>query len=198
MANRHSGYEKTKNDTFYTPFWVFDVLLEHEEFEGSVLEAAAGDLAGVEYVEQKLGIEIDYCEIALGYDFFEVPAGMYRNVFTNPPWSGDLGVRFIEHALAVTAPAGGTVAMLLPHGFDTTPSRSHLFSEEGSGFAAKYVLTDRIRWRNIVQKKAKPSGNHAWYVWHHGYEGPAVTRYIYDADPEAVAERARRALRRAA
>jgi hypothetical protein len=81
---------------------------------------------------------------------------MAPTIATNPPFS--LGEEFCRHALCVSL----KVAMLLPHAFDTAKGRVDLWGEP---FKAKYVLTKRIRWENLEQKKNGPSSNHAWYVW---------------------------------
>lgn len=198
MAERHSGYAKVAGDKFFTPFWVWDVLLEREAFEGPALEPAVGEIATAEYIEARLGYEMDYTDISLRLDFFDVAPGTYRSIITNPPWSNGLGARFVEHALAVTRPLRGKVAMLLPHGFDTALDfdRRSLFGD-GSVLAHKIVITDRIRWRNLPQKKQGPSKVHCWYVFDHTHEGRAGTTYVYDADPspEAVARRVKRQAR---
>jgi hypothetical protein len=60
--------------------------------------------------------------------------------------------------------------MLLSNQFDTAGGRTDLFAACRS-FKAKYVLTRRIRWANLVQAKAGPSQNHAWYIWDRDYVG---------------------------
>lgn len=84
-------------------------------------------------------------------------------VATNPPFS--LATEFCRKAIE----AAPKVAMLLPNEFDTAKGRVDLFTEPP--FKIKYVLTERIRWANLDQKKNGPSSNHAWYVWDADYVG---------------------------
>ena len=70
----------------------------------------------------------------------------------------------MRHALKLTEPELGKVAMLLPVNFDTAKGRKDIFADHPA-FARKLILTRRIRWANIEQKSAGPSMNHAWYVW---------------------------------
>ena len=192
MAQRKSGYEPVPNNLFLTPDWPTDVLFELERFPpGSFLEPGAGDHGMRARIEFHVKQSVEWCEITQGRDFFDVEPGSHRTIIGNPPYSNGLAVRFVEHALAVTKPVCGKVAMLLPHAFDTATERPHLFA--GRPFAAKHVLTDRIRWRNLPQKDAGPSGNHAWCIWDWAHRGPAITTYVYGADPVAAAKRRARA-----
>jgi hypothetical protein len=98
-----------------------------------------------------------------------------RSVITNAPFAR--ADEFIRHALRATKRAEGRVAMLLPTHFDTAQSRRTLFAECRM-FAKKWILTRRIRWSNLPQKKNIPSTNHAWFVWDWKYEGPPVLGYL--------------------
>src|SRR4029079_9986771 len=89
------------------------------------------------------------------HDFFSLPL-VNPDIATNPPFR--LAEKFCRRALEV----GTRGAMLLPHAFDTAKGRVDLWQPP---YKAKYVLTKRIRWENLEQKKAGPSSNHAWYVW---------------------------------
>ena len=55
-------------------------------------------------------------------------------------------------------------AMLLPATWDAAQGRREAMSYCG----AKLLLTKRIRWENLEQKKNGPSSNHAWYIWRRG------------------------------
>jgi hypothetical protein len=86
-------------------------------------------------------------------------------VVTNPPY--ELAQQFIEHALRITEPHRGLVAMLLRCDFDSARTRQHLFAQ-CPAFAKKLVLTKRIVW--FAPAKASPSFNHAWYLGITGIE----------------------------
>jgi hypothetical protein len=160
---RGSGYARIPGDHYATPAWVVDALLSVETFDGPVLECAPGDGHMIRSLEAG-GVAV----VRGDQDFFSCDPlpGFAKNICTNPPFK--LAEKFCRHAIEMTRPYGGKVAMLLPHVFDTAQTRRDLF---GSPFKAKFVLTRRIRWANLEQKKNGPSTNHAWYIWDHGHSG---------------------------
>lgn len=169
MSTKASGYAKVGGDKFYTPAWVTKALLSVETFDGGIWDPAAGDgqiimaLPAGAYGSD-IAPDVDWVKAV---DFFDVRAGnTWPNIITNPPYGEQsrLAVRFIEHALQLTKPLGGKVAMLLKVGFDSAGSRRHLFGDHPA-FAAEHRLTRRIRWTNFEQKKAGPTENHSWFCW---------------------------------
>lgn len=171
MTKRGPDYVRQRNEKYYTPAWVTEALLDREAFFGPVVDPAAGaghilDVLAVRYRGcWGSDIEPDRKDI-IRHDFFASEGA--ANIVTNPPFGngGRLGVKFIEMALAVTKADGGKVAMLLPLAFDAAKGRRHIFAD-CQVFEGKYILTTRIRWANLDQKKAGPMDNHAWYVWNH-------------------------------
>jgi hypothetical protein len=106
-------------------------------------------------------------------DFFACDPlpGFAHNIVTNPPFV--LSDAFARRALDLTRPYAGKVALLLPVTWDTARRRLDLFLNHY--FKSKHILTRRIRWENIEQKKNGPSTNHAWYVWDWGgVETPTI------------------------
>ena len=148
MGFRTSEYARIDNDTYVTPQWVWDCLYRVEPWAKEAL---------------------DVCPANCQYDFLNddcAPPAYYAclselGVATNPPFK--ISEAIVRRALELTKPKQGRVAMLLPHAWDTAKGRVDLF--EALNFKAKYVLTKRIRWENLEQKKNGPSSNHAWYVW---------------------------------
>ena len=117
-------------------------------------------------------------DIELGSDFLEsrnLPCDIH-GIVTNPPF--DLATEFIEHALRLTEPKLGFVAMLLRTDFYHAKSRTHLF-RDCPAFAKKVVLLKRIVWfvEDNGKPKASPSYNHSWYVWDHKHAGPPTIAY---------------------
>jgi hypothetical protein len=94
-------------------------------------------------------------------------------IITNPPYRSARA--FIEHALALTKPHAGIVAMLLRTDYDHAATRQHLFAG-CPVFAKKLVLTKRIVWFDGTRKS--PSFNHAWYLWDWTHKGPPVLAYV--------------------
>jgi len=75
---------------------------------------------------------------------------------------GRVAQQFIEHALTLTKPCRGFVAMLLKVDFDSGKTRQHLFAEHRA-FVGKIVLVRRVHW--IPNSNGAPSDNHAWFCW---------------------------------
>ena len=139
MAQRGSGYARMPGDTYVTPDWVYHAAYRVEP-------RLAGYRAEVAPVERN------------GYDFLADKTHR-QAICTNPPFSS--AEDFCWHALEVTKP-DGIVGMLLPVTFDCAKGRRVLFEYP---FKSKLIITTRIRWTNLEQKKAGPSTNHAWYFW---------------------------------
>jgi len=174
MTQSNSAYARLSHDKYYTPSWCTETLLDVETFDGGVWDPAAGAghildacvTMGIKGPLHGTDIAPDSPSIKEA-DFLKVPfANSWPNIVTNPPYGagGRLAVKFIEQALRLTQSHGGKVAMLLRVDFDSANGRRHIFADHPA-FAAKYTLTRRIRWANLVQSDAGPTENHAWLVW---------------------------------
>jgi hypothetical protein len=142
MVERHSGFARLPEETYVTPHWVYELLYSVEPWARTAWDCAP------------VNARFDFLTIALeGQD-----------IATNPPYK--LAPQFCRRAVS-HAPR---VAMLLSQHFDTAKSRRDLFAE-CKVFKAKYTLTKRIRWENLIQSSAGPSRNHAWFVWDHQHSG---------------------------
>ena len=146
MAQRNSEYARMPGDCYVTPGWVWNALYEVEPWAKTAWDPAPVD-GDFDFLEDDLSIYVGL------------------NIASNPPFK--LADKFIRHSLLMTETHNGKVAMLLPHTFDTARTRTPLGS---TPYKCKYVLTRRIRWDNLDQKKAGPSTNHAWYVWDWKYK----------------------------
>jgi hypothetical protein len=112
--------------------------------------------------------------LATGTDFLKasLPSDQIQAIVTNPPYG--IGQAFIEHALALTKPVGGVVAMLLRCDYDHAKTRQHLFGK-CPAFAKKLILTKRIVWFDDL--KAAPSFNHAWFLFDWQHKGAPTVAY---------------------
>jgi len=171
MTVASSKYDRLDNEAYFTPAWVIHALLAVETFAGGVWDSGAGDgaiLAALPPDMPCYGSDIAPAAPHIKeVDFFDVTGGsLWPNFILNPPYGhgGRLAVRFIEHALDLAEQHGGKVAALLRVDFDSAKTRRHIFGGHPA-FAAKYILTRRIRWTNFDQKAAGPTENHAWFVW---------------------------------
>ena len=194
MTEAPSGYDRITDEKYFTPAWVTDALLDAEPFV-NVWEPAAG--AGHMFEAIRARTFAFASDIAPDQDWivaqdFLVTDPMFPiiSVITNPPYGkgGRLAEAFIRRALDVTRPAAGKVAMLLRVDFDSARTRRPLFGDHPA-FAAKYVLTRRIRWANIQQQEASPTQNHAWFVWDWSHlSGPPSIKYLPIETAEVAAE----------
>lgn len=149
MSQRHSDYDRIPGDTYVTPQWVYDALYAVEPWAKLAWDCAPAEAE---------------------FDFLSRPWGG-KAIATNPPFA--LAPKFCRHAIGCAR----KVAMLLPLGFDAAKSRRDLFADNRA-FKAKYTLTRRIRWQNLIQAKAGPSSNHAWYVWDRDHSGPPTMGWL--------------------
>lgn len=174
MSQRDSGYERKERDSYETPAWVTEVIVKYINENRCVWEPAAGSGKMAEVLRQH-GMEVTATDITTGDDF--LAAQTLRNsyitaIVTNPPYA--LAQEFIEHALRLTEPARGVVAMLLRTDFAHARTRQHLFGDCRQ-FWAKVELTKRIKW--FQDSKGQPSYNHAWFLWSWAHDGVPMLAY---------------------
>lgn len=177
MSQRESGYARKDRDLYETPEWVTEVVAQYlgPTGDGVVWEPACGSGKMQRVLQQYY--DVVGSDIYLGCDFLK--SGMVsgaRRIVTNPPYES--ATDFCEHALRLTEPVGGLVAMLLRTDFDHAKSRTHLF-RDCPAFAKKVVLMKRIAWfvEANGKPKASPSFNHAWYIWDWKHDGPPTIGY---------------------
>jgi hypothetical protein len=184
-----SGFQRVPLDQYFTEPWVTQALLDAVKFRGVIWEPASGrgDMVRVIEAAGYSVIASDIIGDVLGFtpahrhDFFSpvLSRGInpYRpfSIVTNPPYK--LAERFLRHALALTEPVGGQIAMLFRNEYDCAATRRDLF--ERPSFAAKLVLTRRPRWLDAkAQHSASPRHNFAWYLWDHWHSSPARIEWI--------------------
>jgi hypothetical protein len=175
MSQRISGYVRIANDRYETPAWVTDALSPHLcKLALHVWEPAAGSGKMVEALRSQ-GYRVHASDIATGTDFLKasLPSDQIQAIVTNPPYG--IGQAFIEHALALTKPVGGVVAMLMHATYDHAKCRRHLFAD-CPAFAKRLVLTQRIVF--FDRPGAAPSTNHVWLVWDWQHKGAPTVAYI--------------------
>jgi hypothetical protein len=174
MSQRPSGYERKELDRYQTPAWVTAALVPHilDIARRRIWEPACG-LGQMVRELQRHCPDVHGSDIETGIDFLQQANKLDATaIITNPPYTSARA--FIEHALALTKPHAGMVAMLLRTDYDHAVTRQHLFAS-CPAFAKKVVLTRRIRW--FEGSRGGPSFNHAWYVWDWTHEGPPVLTY---------------------
>lgn len=178
MSQRQSGWERRPLEKYESPAWVTSALLGFIQAKpGTIWEPACGQGQMVRVLKDQFLVLAS--DIDAGTDFLKaqrLPDPAVRGIITNPPYN--LAEDFCAHALKLTAPVKGFVAMLLRVDFDSAKTRAHLF-RDCPAFAKKIVLTKRIAWfvEEDGKPKASPSYNHCWMIWDHAHVGPPTIAY---------------------
>ncbi len=180
-----SGYAREARDFYATPAWVTEALLHHVALRGPVWEPCCGDGAMAK-VMQAHGHEVVASDIAdrgfgtPGVDFLAaqtVPGGC-RAIVTNPPY-GESGtqagqprspaamLRFLRHALALTASVQGQLALLVRLQWIAGQRAAAIMS--AAPFASVIVLRDRICWFDRGADTKRAQHHHAWVVFDHAH-----------------------------
>ncbi len=190
-----SGYGREGRDFYATPAWVTESLLQHVRFRGPVWEPCCGDGA-MSRVLGAHGCQVVSSDIAdrgfgtAGVDFLAsrtVP-GDCRSIVTNPPY-GDTGshrgqaksslamLRFLRHAMALTASVQGQLALLVRLQWIAGQRAADLLSS--GPFAATIVLRRRIRWFDMGEQTNHAQHHHAWVVLDHAHPAGAPPALLY-------------------
>ena len=189
-----TDYERREGDFYATPPENVDCLLHYVDMtDEKVWEPAAGE----GHISKRLS---EFCKVTStdlydrgycqgGVDFLKQDKiSDITEIDTNPPF-GDMAEKFIRHALELTKPVEGMVAMFLRNEYDMADKRIDLF-ENHPAYSRKICVTKRPRW--IEGSKGSPRHNYAWYVWDwtHIDDYPTIN-YIHprNARPEKQEER---------
>lgn len=189
-----SGYDREAEDFYSTPDWVTECLLRKTALRGPIWEPCCGDGAIAE-VLKRAGHEVEATDLSdygygrPGVDFYactEFPAGC-RTLVTNPPY-GDGGpkrratnvslamLRFIRHALVLTARAEGQLALLVRFQWIAGKRASNLIA--AAPLDAVIALTRRIRWFDQGEATTTGQHHHCWIVFDYGRDllspGPRI------------------------
>jgi hypothetical protein len=176
-----SGYDREANDFYATPDWVTKCLLQNVELRGPVWEPCCGDGSIARAIEAD-DLDVVATDLAdygfgrAGVDFFACdafPTGC-RTLVTNPPY-GDGGprrsasnaslamLRFVRHALDLTAKAQGQLALLVRFQWIAGKRAAELLSS--GPLDAVIALTRRIRWFDMGELTNSGQHHHAWIVF---------------------------------
>jgi hypothetical protein len=198
MRERNLGYARQDRDFYPTPDWPTAALLRTVRLpNGIIWEPCCGDGAMVRVLEDHGHHVVATDLFDRGYgeggrDFMledRLPDGVTA-IVTNPPYGRGL-YRFVDHALELTRPVGGMVAMLLPIQWQTGATNSKRLLIPA--FEASVILTKRIVWfAGADGKPAKqPQENHCWLIWDWS-RAPGPARLLF-AGPESDPKVQRRA-----
>jgi hypothetical protein len=150
MRNRNLGYERQEQNFYPTPDWVTAALLRRIRPPKGIWEPCCGNGAMARVLESHGHHIVATDLVDRGYgeggrDFLmetRLPDGVTA-IVTNPPYGRTLLPRFVDHALDLTRPVGGMVALLLNVQWQTSAENSKRLRMPA--FDASVILTDRIR-----------------------------------------------------
>ncbi len=176
MSQRNSGYERQKDDAYYTPEWVTKALIPHiPSWVKYIWEPACGSgkMMNALFSGTKASVIGTDIQGQDSHDFLKENSTMFDAIITNPPFK--LSRKFIEHALELTKEKRGFV----PSDYDHAKTRQHLF-KNCPQFSKRLVLTRRIVWFERDDGTDNPSGNHSWWIWNWRWSLslPAIEYYV--------------------
>ena len=91
-------------------------------------------------------------------------------VITNPPYSRDLLLPFVEKSLEVATKG---VAMFLKITFFESVARNNLFNQKNLKYVIAFANRQPI-YKNGIKTKASNAIMYAWFVWEIGYKGEPI------------------------
>jgi hypothetical protein len=167
VSQRKSGHARQEADHYPTPAWVTEAIIPHLPIEpwSLVWEPAVGAGQMATVLAARLPAIVVGSDIRDGNDFLKLPAPPgCTAIVTNPPYNQ--ATEFVDRALRLMEPVGGTVAMLLRSDFAHAKTRQYLF-RDCPAFQKKVELLKRITWfqQPPGAKGKSPSENHAWFIW---------------------------------
>jgi hypothetical protein len=201
---RNLGYERQEKDFYPTPDWPTEALLRQPEvlLPNGIWEPCCGNGSMARVLEDHGHRVVATDLFDRGYgeggrDFLmesRLPDGVTA-IVTNPPYGRGL-YRFVDHALELTRPVGGMVALLVNIQWQTGAENSKRLRIPA--FDASVFLTKRIVWfpGNDGRPAKQPQENHCWLVWDHSRR-PGPARHLFAGDgpkgaPESEPEVQRR------
>jgi hypothetical protein len=171
MRDRNLGYERQERNFYPTPAWVTEALLRRVRLPKGIWEPCCGDGAMAQVLESHghrvVGTDlVDRGYGETGRDFLaetRLPDSATA-IVTNPPYGRNL-YKFVDHALELTRPVSGMVAMLVNIQWPTGAANSKRCRMPA--FDLEIKLVGRIAWfAGADGKPAKqPQENHCWLIW---------------------------------
>jgi hypothetical protein len=159
-------------DFYSTPEWATKTLLDKEDFAEWILEPACGEGAMAKPLSERYKVfAFDKYTVLPGQDFLtynRTDDDPLWDVVTNPPFK--YAEDFLLHALDMTKPYSGKVALLLKLQFLEGQRRSKIL--KNSPLKVVYVFSKRLSFSRNNEKMANGGMMaFAWYVWDWNYLG---------------------------
>lgn len=188
VVGRHSVHRSIQ-DHYSTPAPVVRLLLDHEAFEGSILEPCVGEARVIERILHERGNQDVVCFDIAGVgnerrDFFDISES-YDSILTNPPYNQHAA--FILHAKKV---ARRKIALLMPLNYLTGKLRqSEIWDDDAFPLARVLVLNRGVNFlaEDPFADRIEPSQLYcAWFVFERTHSGPPQIAWL---DTHSLIER---------
>lgn len=176
--------KRADNDWYCDSPDAIEALLDAERFSGDNWDPCCGRGTIPEALEGRgmfcVATDLVYRGYGTGeVDFFDDAqvSSSFSNIICNPPYKH--AQAWAERALSI---AKHKVALLLPLTFLEGQARSQWL--ESSPLARVHVFPWRISMSPgelLTAGKVEPTGGkkaYAWFVWEHGWQGPAQVRFL--------------------
>lgn len=192
-----SGRLRSTNEYYRDPPEATEALLRAERFSGLSWDPACGvgtipmamvaaglECMGSDIVDRGYGSDPRYYGPGNFLDA-QVENSGCDNIISNPPFN--LARQFVDKALSI---ATHKVAMLLPLTFLEGAARARWL--ETTPLARVHAFSWRISMppgELLTSGKVSPTGGKkafAWFVWEHGWKGPAQVRHLHRPAKEAA------------
>ena len=162
-----SKKNKVKNDFVRTPREVTNSLLNHERFNGNILEPCCGDGFIADVLSSRGHTVIASDKYSYGYgaekNLFDI-SEQYDNIITNPPFTEQQKVK--KHLLSITKQKLALLWYVKNIGNEIeTKTSKHL--------KTVYVLNKRVPWVEV-----KLGWLFAWYIWDKNHIGDVTIKRI--------------------
>lgn len=158
--DKPTGKRRTLDD-YETPPEVTEALCDFVEFDGPILEPAAGSGRMARVLRERTGERVTTADVKRGQDFTKRTARWKGDIITNPPYRNGLADAFVQKALEL---ADGRVAMLMELKFLTGSKRARQLYGE---FRPERIVLIPGRIYFIAGGKPITSQffTHCWIVW---------------------------------
>lgn len=168
-------------DYYATPAPIARLLLDHEEFVGSILEPCVGEARVIEFVLRERGYHDLHCFDLMGNgdeqrDFFDT-IDRYDTIITNPPFGQH--VEFIKHAKKI---ARKKIAFLLPLNYLTGKQRhAEIWQDRTFPLARVLVLNRGVNFLTDDPFAERVSASQlycGWFIFNRSHVGQPTMSWI--------------------